>query len=95
LSPLVEFVDLPCIDGDFVTVKQSVRHPALDGPLAYLGDREVAPLLHQLPTGLTPLQIARLWSDRMPFERAFAIAGWMLDRGLLVSHGGGPSGGGR
>jgi flavin-dependent dehydrogenase len=95
LSPLVEFVDLPCIDGDFVTVKQSVRHPALDGPLAYLGDREVAPLLRQLPTGLTPLQIARLWSDRMPFERAFAIAGWMLDRGLLVSHGGGPSGGGR
>jgi hypothetical protein len=95
LSPLVEFVDLPCIDGNFVTVKQAVRHPALDGPLAYLGDREVAPLLQQLPAGLTPLQIARLWSDRMPFERAIVIAGWMLDRGLFVSHGGGPSGGGR
>jgi hypothetical protein len=46
-------------------------------------------------TRLTPLQIARLWSDRMPFERAIVIAGWMLDRGLFVSHGGGPSGGGR
>jgi flavin-dependent dehydrogenase len=95
LSPLLEFVDLPCIDGDFVTVKRAVRHPALDGPLAYLGAREVAPLLQQLPAGLTPLQIARLWSDRMPFERAIVIAGWMLDRGLFVSHGGGPSGGGR
>ena len=95
LSPLVEFVDLPCIDGDFVTVKQAVRHPGLDGPLAYLGNREVAPLLHQLPAGLTPLQIARLWSHRMPFERAIVIAGWMLDRGLFVCHGGGPSGGER
>jgi hypothetical protein len=95
LSPLVEFVELPCIDGDFVTVKQAVRHPALEGPLAYLDNREVAPLLHQLPTGLTHLQIARLWSDQMPFERAFIIAGWMLDRGLFVPRGGGPSGGGR
>jgi flavin-dependent dehydrogenase len=95
LSSLVEFVDLPCIDGDFVTVRQAVRHPALDGPLAYLGDSEIAPLLHQLPAGLTPLQIARLWAGRMPFERAIVIAGWMLDRGLFVSHGGGPSEGGR
>jgi hypothetical protein len=71
-------------------VKQAVRHPGLDSPLAYLGDREVAPLLRRLPAGLTPLQIARLWSDRMPLESAINIAGWMLDRGLFVPHGGGP-----
>ena len=90
LSRQVEFVDLPCIEGDFVVVKQAVRHPGLDSSLAYLGDREVAPLLQRLPAGLTPLQIARLWSDRMPFESAITIAGWMLDRGLFVSHCGGP-----
>lgn len=90
LSRQVEFVNLPCIDGDFVVVKQAVRHPGLDSPLAYLGDREVAPLLQRLPAGLTPLQIARLWSHLMPFESAITIAGWMLDRGLFVSHGGGP-----
>jgi flavin-dependent dehydrogenase len=90
LSRQVEFVDLPCIDGDFVAVKQAVRHPGLDGPLAYLGDREVAPLLHQLQAGLTPLHIARSWCDRMPFEAAITTVSWMLDRGLLVPHGGGP-----
>lgn len=90
LSRQVEFVDLPCIDGDFVVVKRAVRHPGLDSPLAYLGDREVAPLLQRLPAGLTPLQIARLWSDRMPFESAITIAGWMLHRGLFVVHCGGP-----
>jgi flavin-dependent dehydrogenase len=90
LSRQVEFVDLPCIDGDFVAVKPALRHPGLDGPLAYLGGREVALLLHRLPAGLTPLQIARSWSDRMPFDSAIAIAAWMLDRGLFVSHGRGP-----
>jgi hypothetical protein len=90
LSRQVEFVDLPCIDGDFVAVKQAVRHPGLDGPLAYLGDREVTPLLHQLQAGLTPLQIARSWCDRMPFEAAITTVSWMLDRGLLVPHGRGP-----
>ena len=36
-SPLVTFVERPCIEGDFVTMKVVVRHPQLDAPLAYLG----------------------------------------------------------
>ncbi len=38
-----------------------------------------------LPAGLTPPELARAWSDRMPYEQATAMAGWMLDRGLLVA----------
>ena len=85
LSRHLEFVDLPCIDGDFVTLKPAVRHPGLEGPVAYLGGHELAPLLRGLPVGLTPLQIARSWSDRIPLESGLAIAGWMLNRGILVS----------
>jgi flavin-dependent dehydrogenase len=85
LSREAEFVDLPCIEGEFVALKQAVRHPALDGPLAFLGGREVATLLRRLPAGLTPPEIARSWSDCMPHGQAVAIAGWMLDRGLLVA----------
>jgi hypothetical protein len=33
------------------------------------------------------MQIARSWSDRIPLDRGLAITGWMLERGLLVSHG--------
>lgn len=88
LSHEAEFIELPCIEGEFVALKQAVRHPALDGPLAYLGGREVAPLLRRLPAGLTPPELAWSWSDRMPYEQAVAIASWMLDRGLLVAQDG-------
>jgi hypothetical protein len=90
LSRQLEFVDLPCIDGDFVTLKLAVRHPGLEGPVAYLGGQELAPLLRGLPIGLTPLQIARSWSDRISLESGLAIAGWMLNRGILVSQESGP-----
>jgi hypothetical protein len=39
---------------------------------------------------LTPLQIARSWSDRISLESGLAIAGWMLNRGILVSQESGP-----
>ena len=87
LSHEAEFVELPCIEGEFVALKQAVCHPALDGPLAFLGGREVAPLLRRLPAGLTPPELVRTWSDRMPYGQATAMAGWMLDRGLLVAQG--------
>jgi flavin-dependent dehydrogenase len=86
LSRELEFVDLPCIEGEFVTLKAALRHPTLDGPLSYLGGRELAPLLRGLPAGLTPMQIAQSWSDRVPLDRGLSIAGWMLNRGLFISH---------
>jgi flavin-dependent dehydrogenase len=84
LSPQLEIVDLPCIEGEFVSVKPALHHPGLDGPVAYLGDWELAPLLRQLPAGMTPLQIARWWSSRVPLSSGLAIAGWLLGKGVLV-----------
>jgi flavin-dependent dehydrogenase len=84
LSPELEFVDMPCIDGDFVVTREALRHPALDAPLAYLGGLEVAPLLRHVRPGMTPLQIARSWSARIPLKSSLAIASWLLDRGILA-----------
>ncbi len=54
LSSELEFVDQACIEGDFVVVKLALRHPALDGPIAYLDGHALAPLLRGLPAGLIP-----------------------------------------
>lgn len=85
LSPSLAFVDMPCIDGEFVTVKAAVCHPALEGPLAYLGRWELAPLLRGIRAGMTPIEIVRSWADRMPLRSGLAIASWLLDQRILVA----------
>lgn len=84
VSPQLEFVDTPCIDGEFVTMKSALRHPSLDGPMAFLGDCEIAPLLKQLRGGLTPVQVARSWSSRVSLESGLALVGWLIGHGILV-----------
>jgi len=84
VSPEAAFVETPCLDGEFVGVAPALRHPRLETPVAYLAGRELAPLLKDLPPGRTPLQIARAWSIRMPLESGLAIAGWLINHGVLV-----------
>ncbi len=89
LSAGLEFVDLPCIDGTFVAIKEALRHPALEGPLAFLGGHELAPLLRELRPGLTPPQLARSWSARVPPDAGLAMTAWLVRHGILVPHTGG------
>jgi flavin-dependent dehydrogenase len=84
LSSELEFISTPCLRGDFVSVAAALHHPRLTSPLVFLGGRELAPLLQTLPSGKTPLQIAQSWSNRMPLESGMAIAGWLINHGILV-----------
>jgi len=77
-------VRTPCLDGDFVGVAEALHHPSLERPVAYLGGWELAPLLRRLPAGRTPLQIAQSWSNLMPLDCGLAIAGWLVNRGVLI-----------
>ena len=84
LSSQLEFVDLPCIEGHLVTMKTALRHPSLDGPLAFLGGWEIAPLLKRLGCGLTSVQVAQSWSNQISVKSALALIAWLIGRGILV-----------
>jgi flavin-dependent dehydrogenase len=84
LSRQLAFVDEPCLEKEFVAVKTAVRHPNLDGPIAYLGPWELAPLLREVGEGRTPYELALAWSRRMPPAAGLAVAQWLLDHGVLV-----------
>ena len=84
LSREAAFVKTPCLGGDFVGLALAVSHPGLAGPVAYLAGFALTPLLRGLPAGRTPLEIARAWTDRMPLESGLAIAGWLVNHGVLV-----------
>jgi flavin-dependent dehydrogenase len=82
-SAATEFIDLPCLDAEFVAIKPALRHPRLDTPVAFVGGRAVAPLVWQLPAGLTPMEIARAWSKGRPVDRTLAIVVWLIEHGVL------------
>jgi flavin-dependent dehydrogenase len=84
LSPELELVDLPCIDGEFVVLTPALRHPRLEEPVAFLGGRAVAPLLGEVRPGMTLPELAQAWAGQVPVRSGLAIAGWMLDLGILV-----------
>lgn len=88
LSHDLVVADLPCIDGEFVTLRKALRHPGLAGPVAYLGDQPLAPLLDELRPGATLVEIAQGWSHRMPLRSALAIAIWLRNNGVLVERSG-------
>ena len=84
LSPHAALVATPCLAGEYVDAAPALVHPRLARPVAYLGGCALAPLLEGLPAGLTPLEIARWWSDRASIETGLALAGWLIRQGVLV-----------
>src|SRR5207247_906257 len=62
VSDRVEYVELPCINGEFVELRTAVSHPGLDEPVAYLGGCELAPLLRRTSGGSTAGELVRAWS---------------------------------
>jgi len=90
LSSGVEIVELPCVLDRFIEARPAVRHPSLTSPVAFLGDVELAPLLRCVRGGMTSPELLRSWMPRVPPEKGLSIAHWLMARGLLVPHEGGP-----
>ncbi|MGW5055624.1 flavin-dependent monooxygenase QhpG [Actinokineospora sp. NPDC004072] len=86
LAPAAALVPTPCPDGDLVTVRRALTHPALPAPIAYVDGVELAPLLDRLPSGAQLAEVVRAWSGRLAPDRAVAVARWLYRRGLVEAH---------
>lgn len=84
VSSDVQFLTVPRLGDEFVSVGPAIAHPLLDGPVAFVGGWELAPLLREVRAGMTPLEVVHVWKTRMPVESGIALAGWMLGRRILV-----------
>ncbi|HEV7990850.1 MAG TPA: NAD(P)/FAD-dependent oxidoreductase [Gemmatimonadaceae bacterium] len=83
LSPDATWHDLPCLGDRFVELRPVLRHPQLDGAVAYLGGHDLAPLLRQARAGMTSRELAVAWSGSMPAATALSIARWLTEHGVL------------
>jgi len=83
LSADCQWEQLPCLGAEFVESKPALRHPGVDGPVAYLGGHELAPLLRAVCPGMTSRQLAGTWAPALPFDTGLSIARWLAARGVL------------
>jgi flavin-dependent dehydrogenase len=83
LSMACQWAEVPCLGEQFVEVKTALRHPLLDGPVAYLAGFELAPLLRGIGAGQTPGQLAHAWSHSVPIESGHRLVHWLLRHGVL------------
>lgn len=84
LSRQLGFVEAPCLEGDFVTVKSAMRHPNLESPVAWVGPHEIAALLKRVKGPSTILELAASWSDSISLESGISVAGWLFRKGILL-----------
>ena len=84
VSGEVQFLGVPCIDGELVSVKPGVRHPDLPDPLVYYGRWEIARLLEPARRDLTMGDLLRSWSNDVPAAASLDIARWLLANRLLL-----------
>jgi flavin-dependent dehydrogenase len=86
LSANTCFVTTPCVVDDRVQLREAIRHPHLDGPVAFLGDIEVVPLL-RLAIAAVPLpleQLLALWSHVLNAATAMRLLLWLLRHDILT-----------
>jgi len=83
LSVACRWDPLPCLGAEYVESKPALRHPGVDGPVAYLGGHQLAPLMDAIRPGMTSHQIAGAWAPALPFGTGLSIARWLASRGVL------------
>lgn len=83
LSPHSRFEEVPCLGASYVEMRSALRHPGLDGPVAYLGGQELARLLRDVRAGMTSRELATTWAGSVPLGTGLSIARWLTRHGVL------------
>ena len=83
LAPGATVVDTPCLIGDRIELRGALTHPALDRPVAFVGDAELAPLLAGLQRPIPLTDALRAWDATLPAGRAAAVASWLHRTGVI------------
>lgn len=75
----------PAIDGAFVEVRDVVRHPSIDGAIAYVEDVDLVRLLRALPEKFAYRDVARLWHAHVPPAVGDKLAAWLWNKRIFMS----------
>ena len=83
VSPCATLDAAPVIDGVFVEVRQVVRHPNIDGGIAYVDGVDLVRLLSVLRPRFAYGDIPKIWRGQIPPATGSKIASWLWNRRVL------------
>jgi hypothetical protein len=84
VSPDLTLDAAPAIVGNFVEVRHVVRHPSIDGAIAYIEGADLVRLLSVLPPKFAYGDAPAIWRGHVPLAMGSRIASWLWDRRMLV-----------
>jgi flavin-dependent dehydrogenase len=84
LSPYLMIDMAPAIDGVFVEVRHVLRHPNIDGAIAYVEGVDLVRLLCALPEKFAYCDIPKIWRGHIPLAVGDRIASWLWNSRILV-----------
>jgi hypothetical protein len=84
LAPGARLIETPVLAGDLIRRAAALAHPALERPLAWLGDAAIAPLLAPLTGEVEVAQLLRCWQRSLPPAAAREALLWLAARGIVV-----------
>jgi hypothetical protein len=84
VSPYLTLDEAPVIDDIFVEVRHVVRHPNIDGAIAYVEGVDLVRLLSALPPKFAYCDIPKIWRGHIPLATGNRIASWLWNRRILV-----------
>src|SRR5205807_4771509 len=79
----LRIVHTACVDGDHVEMRDTICHPALSRPVAFVNGVDVIPLIvqaHVVNGHGAPDRRPKIWT---PLRHEFAAVSWLVGHGVL------------
>jgi len=73
----------PVLSGDFITMEETLVHPRLEEPCAFVGGVRLAPLLRQLEDGRSAADLLQGWASQLPPDTAEGMLNWLWEAEVI------------
>ena len=73
----------PVLSGDFITLEETLLHPRLEEPCAFVSGVRLAPLLRQLGDGRSVADLLQGWASQLAPDTAEGVLSWLWEAEVI------------
>ena len=73
----------PVLSGDFITLEETLLHPRLEEPCAFVSGVHLAPLLRQLGDSRSVADLLQGWASQLAPDTAEGVLSWLWEAEVI------------